>query len=233
LEYFSREENRLLTLAICFNQPAAAIAGSLYLPEAVYERRIPILVKQNTPYSILSLLEETNKYRDIKPFGMLDNCLDISEDRDLLPMQINYVYNYYFAEETKGRIPQTIPDIKALEPQWITLETALKWSNRFHANMQEVKLRSLIPDRAFEEQLENIAEVEHNRWNIEKLLMGYRPFTPEDEEDVRTGKTTVKKLKSNFIHRDIRAYGDLPEPQKLIDHTVSEAIPLLKTHKNQ
>lgn len=41
--------------------------------------------------------------------------------------------------------------------------------------------------------LKVLAEVEHNRWNVEKLLMGFRPTTDEEHKLV---KADAKKRKS-------------------------------------
>lgn len=56
--------------------------------------------------------------------------------------------------------------------------------------------------------LRYMTEVEKNRWNIEKLLMGYRPITEEEEsldiEQVKKLKDTVKRA-----HYCIRSYDSL------------------------
>ena len=61
-----------------------------------------------------------------------------------------------------------------------------------------------------------MAIVEHNRWNVEKLLMGYRK--PKQEEDKYEHPEFVSKLKKNkdlFIHHDIRPFGQLKAIKEL------------------
>jgi type I site-specific restriction endonuclease len=95
--------------------------------------------------------------------------------------------------------------------------------------MLAIKERSfrLTPDSS---QLDILAQVEHNRWNIEKLLMGYRPLTAEERET--KNKKELKDLKDQyFAHPDICAYNSLPESQKDIDRILSKALPLIKNQE--
>lgn len=221
-------EDTCLTIAICLNLPAAAIASGLYLPEEVYKDNIQILVKQDTPYSILSMLKSVPRYKNVKPFGMLDNCLDLEKVENIKAKIVHYVYEYYFEKETYGRIPESIPAKKDYVVYWKPLATAHKWSNIYHADMLNTKLRFINKDRLLTEQTEMIAEVEHNRWNIEKLIIGYRPTTHEEDKRLEAKIINKKTLKENFTHPDIKEYSNLSEDMKNIDRMISRAIPLIK-----
>jgi hypothetical protein len=227
LKVYSAEEDSFLTVAVCFNFSANAIASGLYLPDEVYDNRnTQVLVQQNTSWSVLSMLKSTEKYRNVKPFGMSDNLLDLSKLDDLLPMIVNYVYDYYFNEGECANLPDTIPE-DVSKSKWHNLSTALKWSNRYNANMLDIKFRSLTPDKPFSEQTDIIAQVEHNRWSIEKLLMGFRQITAE--EKATADKKRLKELKKKyFIHTDICAFADLPNTTKDIDRKLTETIYLIK-----
>lgn len=266
IEDFSKEKNTLLTIAICLNNPAAAIAAGMYLKNSVYELNkiqyfeqfrdrmgelqpdddewnlfnVQILIKQDSPYSILSTLESVDKYRNIRPFGMLDNCLDISEKNqiDVLAKRINYVYQYYFDEETYGKIPDLIPDDAVLDKKWDKIPIVEKWSNRYHAKMLKTKQRSfdmvalkkaiaqhrVEGGEKYPEIINLIAEVEHNRWNTEKLLLGFRPASEEEEQNV-----PKNKLKRAFIHPDIKDFKDerLKESTKDIDRMITKCFLLI------
>ena len=70
-----------------------------------------------------------------------------------------------------------------------------------------------------------MAKVKHNRWNVEKLLMGYRKA--RKEEDKYEHPEYVSKLKKNknlYIHHDIRPYEDL-DVIKELDREFSRYIP--------
>ena len=225
--------NTHLTIAVCLNLPAAAIAAGLYLPGEIYTRDVQVLVKQDAPYSILSMLKTSKRYKNVKPFGMLNNCLDLQQNDDLLARRVYYVYSYYFDGKTNGEIPVVIPDREAYDARWDNILVAEKWSNRYHADMIHAKLRSLDKQKPFAEQVEIMAMVEHNRWNIEKLLIGYRPTTTREDEELEQKRTTHKELKSNFIHKDIKPYIALEESTKEIDRMISKSIFLIKGGENE
>ena len=164
------------------------------------------------------------KYENIRPFGMLNDAYDLGKVEDILPMRVNYVYNYSFGEETYGKLPDTIPE-NEMKIKWNKLSTALKWSNRFKANMIDIKIRSLIKDKTLDEQIDTVAQVEHNRWCIEKLLMGYRQITDSD----KVKGTDIKTLKNQyFVHTDICTFNDLPKETQEIDHILSKALHLIR-----
>jgi hypothetical protein len=227
-ELAGRDKNpdKLLTVAVCFHSSPAAIAAGLYLPEEVYTNGNPVFIRQETSYCTLALLsqaagESYRKYRHVKPFGMIDHACDLEKAADVLPMRVNYVYEFFFRH---GRLPETVPDREA-QTLWRNLSVAHKWSNRFNANMLDIKIRSLLPDRPFEEQIETLARTEHNRWCIEKLLMGYRRMTDKD----KLLNKTPKELKNHyFIHTDICAFDELNESTKEIYRIISKALFIIK-----
>ena len=70
-----------------------------------------------------------------------------------------------------------------------------------------------------------MAIVEHNRWNVEKLLMGFRKAMPnEDKYEHDDYAGLLSKNKKIFIHHDIRPYEDLDIIRNL-DVEISRYIP--------
>ena len=121
------------------------------------------------------------------------------------------------------------------------LTVALKWSNLYNAYTIPVKLailRSLrglnIDDKSrdtamlTDDEAKILAKVEHNRWNVEKLLMGYRKaHINEDKYEHPDNKEYQDKLnlnKKRFIHHDIRPYSELDNIKEL-DIEFSRYIP--------
>ena len=93
-----------------------------------------------------------------------------------------------------------------------------QWSNIYNASSIATKLRSIgialpMKDRMREltpHEIAILAEVEHNRWNVEELLMGYRTVTPEEEKEIEKNI----ELKNVYMekrtgHYDIRPYVDI------------------------
>ena len=68
-----------------------------------------------------------------------------------------------------------------------------------------------------------MAEVEHNRWNVEKLFMGFRPAN-EEERTSSGQECEAEELKDRGIHPDIMPYEDLDEKTKDIDGELTRNI---------
>ena len=84
-----------------------------------------------------------------------------------------------------------------------------------------------------EEEIQTLAVTEHNRWNVEKLLMGFRsPKPEEDKYEHPEYKNALKNNKKLFIHHDIRPFQDLDDV-RLMDFEIVKYIPwILKMTEN-
>ena len=80
-------------------------------------------------------------------------------------------------------------------------------------------------DTLSDEEVEQLARVEHNRWNVEKLLMGFRKAR-ENEDKYMFGEFSdeLSDNKKLFIHHDIRPFDDLGDIAEL-DREFSRYIP--------
>lgn len=126
---------------------------------------------------------------------------------------------------------------------WIGLKVSDQWSNLYSAYNIGFRERSLNAEgytgcrNLSAETLLKMAEVEHNRWNVEKLLMGFRkPQKEEDayqldldryEDNQRKGVFNGFKKTNNknqYIHGDIRPFNQLNEIQE-IDKEIIRYIP--------
>ena len=237
------EEKTILTIAICFSFPPLSIAAGLYMPDAVYDNNIPVLVQQQTSYSILSMLESSPRLKNVKPFGMLDNSYDMNSADDTLPMMVKYVYDNTTDTTYINSFPEKV--IKDNWEKWRKEDniSALKWSNRYCANSIYVKQRSFkfnAGETLNENLVELLVHIEHNRWVIEKLLMGYRAPTPEEEKRIESDMEEKKKLRKRFIHNDIRDYNSIINKDTGLKPTlyhinIAKAIPFMlkeyETHK--
>jgi hypothetical protein len=63
-----------------------------------------------------------------------------------------------------------------------------------------------------DEEVVLMAEIEHNRWMMEKLLLGYRPTNPEETAAIEQNKQLKSVYKKErFAHYDIRPFCRLRE----------------------
>lgn len=186
------------------------------------------------------------RYANIYPFGMNETAYSADNKSVKRAKLINYLYET--ADYSTYRFQSilsldAIPEEKIWEEadkMWQKLTVALKWSNLYNSYTIRTKLASLRAMRGLElnnksqdtamlsdTEVEEMAKVEHNRWNVEKLLMGYRrPHEDEDKyhapNDEAKGK--LGKNKNLFIHSDIRPFDKLGTIKEL-DYEFSRYIP--------
>ena len=202
-------------------------------------------------YSVIKdgeLVEEKNKsgrYSNIYPFGMNETSYSADEKSLQRAKLINYLYCTMLPT---GHF-QSILALDAMSKEtietdanqhWKALSVALKWSNLYNAYNLRIKLavlraaRELKPNDASrdtwpisDDEAEMLARVEHNRWNVEKLLMGFRkPRREEDKYAPQNAafKNELKRNKGRFIHHDIRPFDELDDIKEL-DKEFARYIP--------
>jgi hypothetical protein len=248
IEKAALEKTSFLTIAVALSDASSALDAALYLPPVVYDSDASVLVRQEHSHAIVSMLsheeegDEYRKYKNLRPFGMVNNSCDLKQTDELLPMMIKYTYDKAGKEQT------TIKDFPEDEIQknWIKgwggakNISALKASNRYCANAIRVKQRSLDIKEGVDlnsRQINLAARMEHNRWVIEKLLVGFRAPTPAEAACIT--KENRKDFKARFIHEDIKAYQELGEDEKDInvkvyDINISNSFPhMIKAYREK
>ena len=195
---------------------------------------------------VLNTGTRTGRHANVYPFGMNDMayCNDVYAYRQA--KLINYLYNNL---ENGHFLSKDELDKKEVESvwteadrEWDNITIALRWSNLYCAYSNASKLavlraiRGLSPDdssRDFnnisEEEVRELASMEHNRWNVEKLLMGFRKASEIGViEDKYVCSEHAEKLnknkKSQFIHHDIRPFEDLDDVRQM-DYGLVRSIP--------
>ncbi len=260
---WASDETQLLTLIFAMRDSRHNMAIAMNLPDEVYERSIPVFVRQNTSSKFLAKLHEKSeksgkkivvenneakeislkgRYANLYPFGMMDIIFDVDKRAQQMAECINHLYTK--CDELQWtRIP-TNEEVKnctwdEIHKKWIKLPVALQWSNLYSAYNIAYRIHTIKAMRKnngevidiTNEEAETLGRVEHDRWNVEKLLLGYRkPSKSEDyyaDSNLVNGKK-VKAMKNAhkelFIHCDIRPYTELDEIQE-IDKEIIRYIP--------
>ena len=204
---------------------------------------------QKFTYSVVKDGEVKSKERDaryahIYPFGMNETAFSADDHSLKRAKLINYLYSTANYETYKFQgilVLDAIPEAKIWEEanaMWQDLSVALKWSNLYNSYTMRTKQRTLRAMRGLgiddesrdydtlsDYEVEQLAIVEHNRWNVEKLLMGYRK--PKRDEDKYVYPEFAGKLKKNkdlFVHHDIRPFDQLNTIKEL-DYEFARYIP--------
>lgn len=203
----------ITTIAVCLNETHKSLQSAMTLPNVVYEKAVPVLVNQRQSASMVHALKVGPRYANLWPIGILSEDL---EDQLVTLIhygkRINYIYNYFFAN---GKYPECIDDQAAAE-QWEKVRISKRWSNIYSAASIWTKLRSLtgaddvLPTKELIDSRINIlAQMEHNRWMVEELLLGYRPVDKQEDQAIDDNRKLKAVKKQQFIHYDIRPYEGL------------------------
>ena len=256
-----------LTIAICQLYTHEAIAASLYMPREIYASKQlqQIWVYQREASDIISNLigrqnNQSDIYEKLRPFGMLYGEYMDDESHLEKAQLVAAVYN--------GQKDISKETIVAQKTDWDNAPVANKWSSQLSADSIYVKIRSVLNlashewvlldaivdetiarnmlqylNRQFKLYEKELMICEHNRWNVEKLLMGYVPCNKQqftrfqnliESKDFGKHNAEKKELKSpsKKIHLDICRIDSEYKPLKHVDPdiwnadiTINTAIP--------
>lgn len=202
-----------ITIAICLPESNRSHAAALYLSKKIYESDnvLQVLVYNRYGKSIIESLysQKDAKYpyrNKLKSFGMPQDCISTTFLKQ--------------SEEIGTTVGDRYDDIKKdyIEPAMAKInqtdgpnnykgksKVAKSWSNIYCGNTLWTKLRCIgsVDGTIGQNYIEVLANVEHNRWNIEQLLMNFRPLTKEEQEAVINKDEDKEELKGKMAHLNI------------------------------
>lgn len=235
IEQASDDENAILTVAVCLPDARRALSLALSLPPSLYRKEnVSILVQQEIGSGLLSLInQQTNtQYARIKPFGMINEHINIENDTDTLAPYVPLLYGLPCTPENLWNTLKGIagPHCKQTQTQeWNDMETWKKISNRYAAESIGCKWRSLgitskhnfdYISKVAAEQAEILGKVEHNRWCMEKFYVGYRPRTPEEQTEIDAiSDPILAKDKDDYYKNQILSHNALRPWHEIADKT--------------
>ncbi len=217
IDTWSNDGHQFLNIAICSDSDTYNYQLGHALPQSVYMRDLPVFLYQRKPYQ-----DRGNHPMQtcIQTFGYegIDVTTDLAEIK--WGKYVNYIYNQLYGDDV---VASGVEMDIAAEELWNNLSIDKRWSNIYNASSILYKLRGIGVSnlqqlkaelRRLEKKLDVLSEVEHNRWNVEQLIHGYRPTTPSEHQEVLKNPTLKKQYKQRFVHDDIRPYGELDEYTK-------------------
>lgn len=203
-----------ITLAVVGDNGFDNLAAAMYLPEPVLSSKIPVLIYQPEGAAEVEWMRKNNGFSQFYPFGMSDNCYDDG-----------FVTRLRWAKETNLTYAQEFDHItdKSADDLWKRLRLAAQLSNIYHANFALATLRRYPLDSITR------AEMEHMRWNVEKLLVGYRALDTETRNDLEWGRVPdaaakADELKAHFYHYNIAPFADLRQESIDKDSILIESL---------
>lgn len=225
LRQWSHNEGQQLTIAFCHEEDERNLSEALSLQgELKLDTPIWLSVKDATA---VEFLRRSNPQSALVPFGMTDAVLPDMTDFIRMAQCVNFAYSKMRdtseAERAQGMSDLSValdpPSEETLQELWNNkrLTTPKRWSNLYNAFTLRSKMHSLgHPATAWgtlfavsDKEVETMSEVEHNRWSVEELILGYRPTTEEEHQAVLKDISKKETLKQNMIHEDLRNYHEL------------------------
>lgn len=227
LSYY--DESTYLTLMLCQHEADKNITSALFLPnkfhEVVmkdgridFEKTVPVFVYQpKSEEMVKSAREQIPMFANLFPFGSIKESYDPSiQQRIRDGKRINYIYH------TLGQY-DAMPGDEELDHLWHALSYSKQMSNIYSAMHIGCKLRSMGNHPLTEDDVKVMSAVEHNRWNLEKLLAGYEALTAEERKKRILKKAqgeTVEDLENQHEHDCIAPFNDLTEKTREYDEIV-------------
>lgn len=240
---WSTSSSQLLTIVFADDNTDIGLNNALHLPEAIISAQIPVYVYMRSNKAF-EQIKHTHNTPNIIPFGMADQGYDVNVPIVKMAKNVNFIYERCYEENDKdwnGRLRFTVEiDEEKKDLSWAKKSGVKRMSNIYNAMTIGVKMRSMgfkddDWDKLYEmsqEEMEVLAEIEHNRWSVEELILGWRPCTDKEQREIEADINLKEEFKKRKIHYDLRAYNDLRpdgtgKPVQVYDRCLSACIPLI------
>ncbi len=223
MESWTKDLSETMEIAVCFSDDETNAYMALHLPRQVYDSRVNIAVCHNGYTELMDEAISTGMYGNIYMFGNSDAGDDpLFLQRTAMGKRVNRVYDMKYGN----------PSAKDAEEAWKRLPYAHKQSSIASANSITMKMRCFKIEPTIEyirslsdEEKNCLSEVEHRRWMMTQLLMGYYAATYEERKD----RSHFMELKNEkFVHLDIAPYDELPGEEEK-DLLIINNIPYIVT----
>lgn len=209
-----------LTLVFAHESAQQNLELALRMPSAVYEGGTPLWVYMQDD-ALLRAIPQEQRLATVKAFGMSRCGYDVTMPWVEQAKTVNEVYRQCYADtdadgDLRLRYAVEIND-REREQAWQRLPMVKRMSSIYNALTIAPKMRSVglkeedwaqfydIP----QSDIELLAQVEHNRWSVAVLLLGWRPCTDEERAAVERDVAMKEELKRRGIHYDLCSYREL------------------------
>lgn len=244
----AKNDAEILTLAFCGENAERNMAEALYLPRGFFrhvdeEKPLtesdPLIWVYQPENSALveTAHEKVGRYKNLLVFGSMTDSFDSRMDKRIAAAKrINFLYQ----KQSKEEKYEGMGEQEELDRMWHGLSYAKKMSNIYAANSIYTKFRSMginEGEKVKEADVESLAMMEHARWNIEKLLVGFSALPRSERDGLNaaicgndmTGRENARAQsdqlrEKEMKHKDIAPYDKLPEDSKSFDIAIVQNL---------
>lgn len=242
LSLWATSARQQLTVAISHTDYERNFNEAYALPGEVYANSIPVMCHLAAT-DMVEMVAGQGNYQSVVPISEQACTLDTLRTLKQLARRVNYVYGHCFslAPDDPITAPASIPE-EELEPQWSAIGSLTKqYSNIYNAMTLGTKMHSLGHREDDWQQcyalsaaeIDLLTAVEHNRWSVEELILGYRPLTDDEQRQVEHDAQLKKKFRNELkAHYDLRSFDDLRadatgKNSQVYDQVLTQGIPLI------
>ena len=263
ISQWAKSQAQLLTVVCADGNTEKDLNDAQHLPDEVTLKKVPVYVYMQNDEAYRQI-RHSGSTSSLIPFGMVNYGYDISIPFVKMAKNVNYVYDRCYNDNIvkwDGHMIFSVEvDNDKKELLWAKKFGVKRMSNIYNAMTIGVKMRSIgfVEDdwKKFydlsQEDIELLAEVEHNRWSVEELILGFSPCNNNELKEIASsieahnkkrleaGEDAVKDEKTlkdiykeeKKIHYDLRAYSELcpdgtGKPVQVYDRCLSACIPLI------
>ena len=252
LKLWSEDKNSILTLALCEDSTEENVGHAFTLPKPIYLNNIPVFINVKNS-ALLDEVRNASSYKNLYPMGMDDCGYDVRLPLLQMAKRLNY---FYAASYGETGVPTDMP-IDDIEKEWRKVESfSIRYSNIYNVMTVATKMRSLGHEEKewnnfyalTQEEIELLSAVEHNRWCVDRLVLGFRPPTDSEREAIKNnirefiaakktgGEKPAEDMKNVYkakkIHYDLCSYKELDVDKsgrnvRIYDYDLTACIPLI------
>ena len=249
LQLWVQDDRQLLTVVMSGQDGDKNMSEALHLPNELFKAQVPIYLYSQQEVSVKDC-------PNMHGFGMIHRGYDVTLPMVKMAKNVNYIYDRCYAENfseeqanvTNWSLRYAVEiNVEVRERSWAKLTNVKRMSSLYNAMTIATKMRSIgLEDTDWEkfydipqQEIELLAEVEHNRWSVEELILGFRPCTEEEQAQIEADIRLKSVMKGRKIHYDLRAYNDLRPDQtgksvKVYDRCLCSCLPLIaKTYSDE
>ena len=257
LTLWAGHPHELLTIALCHASHDRNFNEAFAMPEAVADSHSTLLVYVDHA-DVMSRVQQSG-HTHIHPFGMTGSGYDVRLPLLQMAKRLHYFYECSFGQ--KGT-PTDLP-ADEVEKSWQTVSSFnMRYANLYNVMTIPTKMRSLGHDEREwdtfyalnKEEIDILSAVEHNRWSVERMILGYRPPTDSERLEIKNNiqqliadkaagcPPSVEDMKAAYkrrkVHYDLCAYQELTEDKtgqnvRVYDYDLTACIPLIANSFNE
>ena len=215
IEQWAAEPETLVHVFLCLDENSRAAEVALRLQEALSGRQnLNLLVRIKSRTSLQSIIEmAADRSPRLVAFGRVeDACCDNAFRHEHNEAIARAMHEQFVASREVDSIRK--PGSESTLLKWENLGEDIRESNRQQADHIPIKLRAVGCELATlkdpreevakftEREIELLAELEHQRWNAERWLAGWRYATPSNKEK----RINEYLVPWNELHDSIQKY---------------------------